>query len=54
MISHDLLSLGHATTKTGFQVILAGSGEEALEKPGTESTEPVTIDLMLPRLGGYE
>nr|MBF0221922.1 response regulator transcription factor [Desulfobulbaceae bacterium] len=47
LVSYNLM-------KAGYQVICAESGEEALEKLGTEKPDLIILDLMLPGMNGLE
>ncbi|MBI4323238.1 MAG: response regulator [Candidatus Omnitrophica bacterium] len=38
----------------GFEVLVAMDGQEALKKVQTEAPDLVVLDLMLPKLNGYE
>ncbi len=38
----------------GFEVLVAGNGQEALIKARTEHPDLLILDLMLPKLNGYE
>ena len=38
----------------GFDVLVAVDGQEALEKATTENPNLIILDLMLPKLNGYE
>lgn len=40
--------------KTGYEVIAAQNGLEALEKAREEKPDLVILDVMLPKLNGYE
>ncbi|MFH7321162.1 response regulator transcription factor [Desulfurivibrio sp. D14AmB] len=51
----DILQLlSYTLTKAGFRVILAQSGEEALEKLGGEPIDLALLDMMLPGINGQE
>jgi len=38
----------------GYTVIMAGDGQEALEKARSEDPDLILLDVMLPRLDGYK
>ena len=38
----------------GFEVVVAMDGEEGLEKAKTQGPDVIILDLMLPKLNGYE
>ena len=38
----------------GMEVVCAYDGEEALEMAGSKEYDIILLDLMLPKLGGYE
>jgi CheY-like chemotaxis protein len=38
----------------GYEVLLAHHGEEALEVAGAETPDLVILDIMMPRLDGYQ
>ncbi|MGH3089030.1 MAG: response regulator [Rubrobacteraceae bacterium] len=46
--------LQHALEREGFQVQVAGDGEEALEMYGTFEPHLIVLDIMLPKLDGTE
>ena len=48
----DLLSF--TLTKEGHELIIVSDGEEALEKAFKEKPDLIILDVMLPRLSGYE
>ncbi|HET97222.1 MAG TPA: response regulator transcription factor [Desulfurivibrio alkaliphilus] len=51
----DILQLlSYTLTKAGFRVVLAQSGEEALEKLGGEPIDLALLDMMLPGINGQE
>jgi two-component system, OmpR family, alkaline phosphatase synthesis response regulator PhoP len=39
---------------SGYEVVTAGDGQEALEKARKENPALIILDLMLPKLNGYE
>lgn len=39
---------------SGFEVITADDGEKALQKARGESPDVIVLDLMLPKMNGYE
>jgi two-component system NtrC family sensor kinase len=49
-----LNELGDALRGEGYDVILAHSGEEALELLGVQAVDCVLLDLLMPGLGGQE
>lgn len=46
--------LAYELTKSGFRVVQAWNGEEALLKLKTEKPDLVLLDLMLPVMDGYD
>ena len=40
--------------KEGFQVVLAGDGEEALARFSAEAPDIILLDVMMPRLDGWQ
>ncbi|TEB07554.1 Transcriptional regulatory protein SrrA [Pelotomaculum schinkii] len=46
--------LQHTLSKEGFEVILAASGEEALQKARRQPPELVVLDIMMPGMDGFE
>jgi CheY-like chemotaxis protein len=40
--------------KTGYEVITAGDGFEAVEKAKTESPDLILMDMQLPEMDGFE
>lgn len=38
----------------GYEVVVAGNGQEAVSKAKTESPDLVLLDLMIPKMDGYE
>ncbi len=47
-------SLNSALTRHGYEVGIANDGEEALIKVGLENPDIVILDLMLPKLNGFD
>ena len=41
-------------TKKGFEVVTAFDGAEALEKVKTDDPDVIILDLMMPKLNGFE
>ncbi len=41
-------------TKEGYEIVTAYDGEEALSKVESESPDVVILDLMMPKLNGFE
>lgn len=41
-------------SRNGFEIILAFSGEEGLEKAEKEKPDIILLDIMLPKMNGYE
>ena len=40
--------------KDGFSVVIAGNGEEALQKFDEEEPDLLLLDVMMPRLDGWQ
>lgn len=49
-----LMSLEYAFKKQGYKVFIARDGEEALHIAREQSPEIVVLDVMMPKLDGYE
>lgn len=49
-----LLSLEFLFRKSGYQVFVAIDGEEAIELIETERPDIVLLDIMMPKVNGYE
>jgi DNA-binding response OmpR family regulator len=49
-----VLSLEFLMKKAGFEVAVAGDGEEALAQVGKFNPDLVLLDVMMPRKSGYE
>ncbi|MCE0524033.1 MAG: response regulator [Methylacidiphilales bacterium] len=47
-------SLGHLLSDAGFQVIAVEDGETAIEKAHTEPLSLIILDLIVPRMPGFE
>jgi len=41
-------------SELGFEVISASSGEEAIEKAGSESPDLILLDVMMPEIDGLQ
>lgn len=51
----DVASLLNLMLKSkGYETIIAGDGQEALEKARHEKPDLIVLDIMLPRLDGYK
>ncbi|HEX8982758.1 MAG TPA: response regulator [Ktedonobacterales bacterium] len=50
----DLTLIATSLRETGFDVVIAADGEEALEKVGTERPQCVVLDVVLPKLNGFQ
>lgn len=46
--------LGMILEHHGFEVLLAGDGQEAVERAAERTPDLVLMDLMMPRMNGYE
>ena len=51
---HLLRSLTFVLNKEGYQVTMAGDGEEALEKIAEDPPQLIFLDVMMPKKNGYE
>jgi two-component system alkaline phosphatase synthesis response regulator PhoP len=49
-----VLTLGDRLTKDGYAVESSGDGESGLERASGEPFDLILLDVMLPRLGGFE
>jgi len=47
-------ALEYLLTKSGYEVAVAENGEEALAAVAREKPDLVLLDIMMPRLNGYE
>jgi DNA-binding response OmpR family regulator len=51
----DLLkTVGFRLESSGYGVVSARDGQEALEKAHTENPDLIILDLMLPKIDGYK
>ncbi len=50
----DLTLIATSLRESGFDVVIAADGEEALEKVGTERPQCVVLDVVLPKLNGFQ
>src|ERR1035441_8537650 len=46
--------LGHALEQSGFEVLFAADGEQALELARRASPDLILLDLFLPKLNGWD
>jgi DNA-binding response OmpR family regulator len=51
---HLLRSLTFVLNKEGYQVSMAGDGEEALNKIAEDRPDLIFLDIMMPKKNGYE
>lgn len=47
-------TVGKLLTERGYEVILAGDGEEAMAIAGSSQPLLIILDLILPRINGYQ
>ncbi|MBI4744736.1 MAG: response regulator transcription factor [Actinobacteria bacterium] len=47
-------AIHYALEMEGFEVVIAGDGEEALEKISKEKPDLVILDILLPKIDGWE
>jgi two-component system alkaline phosphatase synthesis response regulator PhoP len=47
-------SVSYVVRKAGYEVIVAEDGEEALQKGRDERPDVIFLDIMMPRMTGYE
>jgi len=52
--SYIVTSLSYVMKNAGFEVDSAGDGEEALEKVKAKAPDLVILDIMMPKLDGFE
>ncbi len=50
----DLTLIATSLRESGFDVVIAADGEEALEKVGAERPQCVVLDVVLPKLNGFQ
>ena len=48
------IALERSLNKAGFEVVIAQDGEEALRIAGRALPDIILLDMLLPKLGGYE
>lgn len=46
--------LNFSFSAEGYQVITANDGEEAIEKAKSENPDVIVLDIMMPKMDGYE
>lgn len=46
--------LNFSFSAEGYQVITANDGEEAIEKAKNENPDVIVLDIMMPKMDGYE
>ena len=52
---HEVLEIMAKKIQTeGYEVVTAKDGQEAWEKIPKESPDVILLDLMMPKMGGYE
>jgi len=49
-----VISLEFLMKREGFEVIVAGDGEEALQRIREEAPDLVLLDVMMPKMSGFE
>ena len=49
-----VMMVGKRLEVSGFDVVIARDGAEGLQKAQTESPDLIILDLMLPKMNGYE
>lgn len=47
-------SVSYVVRKAGFEVLVAEDGEESLNKAKTEHPDLIFLDIMMPKMSGYE
>ncbi len=52
--SYIVTSLSYVMKNAGFEVDSAGDGEEALEKVKAKAPDLIILDIMMPKLDGFE
>ena len=51
---HLVRSLSFILAKEGYDVVNAGDGEEALQKVSEQKPDLMFLDIMMPKMNGYE
>lgn len=49
-----MVSLKHLVSKAGYEVLMAGDGEEALEIAEASAPDLIILDVMIPKRDGYD
>ncbi|MCM8594509.1 response regulator transcription factor [Accumulibacter sp.] len=49
-----VISIEFLLRREGFEVLVAGDGEEALAKVRTERPDVVLLDVMMPKMNGFD
>ncbi|MCM8796273.1 MAG: response regulator [Candidatus Omnitrophica bacterium] len=48
------ITLSHMLARAGYEVVVAFDGEEALRKVAEENPDVILLDLIMPKLNGFE